>query len=143
MNYPNNNYNQNLPTVKNADPNAPTMLGMKASSAGALSYINICMPIGIIVGIILAVAEKNSKFARFHAFQSLLAVPAMFLFAFFAGIAIAALGFVLSSSIVDILLYGMVFTVFIGFSVLMAFQAFRGKMTKIPVIGNLADKWSD
>lgn len=92
---------------------------------GAASYL-----LGFITGIVFLLIEKQSKFVRFHAMQSIL---------LFGGIFIAnlALGFI------PILgwLGGLVltFVAFIMWIVLM-WKAFQGEMYKVPYVGDLAEK---
>ncbi len=47
-----------------------TNLGMAPNTAGLLCYAPCC--IGLVFSIVAAIVEKQSRFVRFHAFQSLL-----------------------------------------------------------------------
>ncbi len=106
-------------------------------------YLNICLPIGLIYSIIVLVTDKTNKLPRFHAFQSLLLTAALFILGIvlgiFFGIAAAAtksvaLGFGFNS------LFGLVV---LGLSIFLAIKAYQGDLLKLPVIGDLADKWSN
>ncbi len=51
-------------------PGNQTNLGMAPNVAGLLCYVPCC--IGLIFSVVAAIVEKQSRFVRFHAFQSLL-----------------------------------------------------------------------
>ena len=58
---------------KNGDTDtrrAKTNLGLEPNIAGLLCYVPCC--IGLIFSVVAAIVEKQSRFVRFHAFQSLL-----------------------------------------------------------------------
>lgn len=122
-----------------------TALGLDLNVGALLCYINICLPIGLIYSIIVLVTDKENKLPRFHAFQSLLltgvGIVVGIAINIVSGIAIAADITILS------MLVGLVGLVFgLGMLVLVilaAVKAFGGQIYKIPVIGNLADNWSN
>ena len=47
-----------------------TNLGVAPNIAGLLCYVPCC--VGLVFAIVAAIVEKQSRFVRFHAFQSLL-----------------------------------------------------------------------
>lgn len=125
-------------------------LGLDGNVAAALGY-----PIGIIA-IISLIMEKENRFVKFHALQSiLLHVAAIIImvvlwFVFFILIigsaataaatesgAIAGLGGMLS---------GLLWLVFIALYLLglimSAVKAYQGAMFKLPILGNMAEKWT-
>ncbi len=51
-------------------PGNQTNLGMAPNVAGLLCYVPCC--IGLVFSVVAAIVEKQSRFVRFHAFQSLL-----------------------------------------------------------------------
>ena len=53
-----------------------TNLGLAPNVAGLLCYVPCC--IGFVFAIVAAIVEKQSRFVRFHAFQSLLLHGAIF-----------------------------------------------------------------
>lgn len=91
----------------------------------AASYL-----LGFLTGIIFLLIEKQSKFVRFHAMQSIL---------LFGGIFIAniALGFIPFLG----WLVGLVLT-FAGFIfwIVCMWKAFQGEMYKVPYVGEMAEK---
>lgn len=116
-----------------------------------------------IVALILIFIEKDNKFVRFHAFQSvfwgvavLVAAIVAYILAmviFFAG---TILGVLIDSMIgvpivtmimmiIGIIVFVLVFVVIIGGvagSIIAAIQGFNGKLFKLPLIGKWADKYS-
>jgi len=49
---------------------AKTNLGLEPNIAGLLCYVPCCL--GLVFSVVAAIVEKQSRFVRFHAFQSLL-----------------------------------------------------------------------
>lgn len=102
-------------------------MGMKARTAGWLSYL-----FGWVTGLIFLLLERENRFVRFHAMQSLL---------FFGAISILEavfnhipyFGFVSAG-------LGLVW--FVCWIVLMV-AAHRGRYYKLPVIGDYAEKWAN
>lgn len=130
-----------------------TALGLDNNVGALVCYIgNLVCFLGLIYSIIVIVQDKTNKLPRFHAFQSILlsVAPTLILIAYFilAGIGVAidsVLGVPLFS-IIAMLLYFVLLIVFLGMFVMMiiaAVKAFNGEIYKIPVIGNMADKYSN
>ena len=57
-----------------------TNLGLAPNVASLLCYVPCCL--GFVFAVIAAIVEKQSRFVRFHAFQSLLLHAAMFVIGF-------------------------------------------------------------
>ena len=122
----------------------------KKTGLAAISYI-----LGIITGIIvLLVSEREDKFTRFHAIQSIFLCIALFVISIILGLITFLLGAPFwgmgmmnySSSIAmsaGLLLAGVIWTLYgIGVFVLwlyMIISAYSGKKTMLPVIGH----WSE
>jgi uncharacterized membrane protein len=102
-----------------------TTLGMQANVEAPLSYL-----FGFITGIIFFVLEKENKFVRFHAMQSILVSGAFFVLNVVLAL-IPFLGWVLLPLLG---LLGLVLWI-----VLMV-KAYMGETFKIPVIGDIAEK---
>ena len=122
-----------------------TALGLDTNVGAMLTYLPIC-GISLIYSIIVLVTDKSNKTVRFHAFQSLL-LTAVYVVGI---IAVAAVGGVLvaitGSSILGLLVSLLYLVVIIGFLGLMIFgciKAFQNGSYKLPVIGDMADKWSN
>lgn len=121
-------------------------LGLDANLVAMLCYIaNFCCYLGLILSIITVVTDKTNKLARFHAFQSILLSAAGlvigFVFGILNGIAGAA-----DLGILSILISLIAFVLSIGLLIAIiysAIQAYQGNIFKLPVIGDLADNWSN
>jgi uncharacterized membrane protein len=121
-----------------AGPFELTSLGMRARTAGWLSYL-----FGWVTGLIFFLLEKENRFVRFHAMQSIL---------FFGGLSIleAIIRFfetLFSYSLFPFFGSGVISSVvglvsLIYWIVLMV-RASRGVYYKLPVIGDYADKLID
>lgn len=125
------------------DAKAKTQLGLDANLGAALGY-----PIGILA-IILFVMEKENRFARFHALQSLLFhVAAVVLFiviivvglilSFILGMVSSALGGI--AGVLMFLLYMLVILAYIGGLIFAAMKAYQGQWFKLPLVGNMTEK---
>lgn len=119
-------------------------LGLDANVAALLAYLPICA-VNLIMSIIIIVTDKTNKLARFHAFQSLLLMGACIVLGVALGIfgAVAAMA---ESTILALLL--LVVQAVIGLGILVAVimcmvKAFQGQLFKLPIIGDMADKWSN
>lgn len=102
-----------------------TSTGMQANVAGLLSYL-----LGFITGIIFFVIEKDNKFVRFHAMQSMLAFGFLFVLQMIL-MFIPFIGWVLSPivSIVGLILW-----------IIMMIKAYQGEFFKLPIVGEIAEK---
>ncbi|MEH7387380.1 DUF4870 domain-containing protein [Bacillus sp. JJ1521] len=102
-----------------------TSSGLTENVAGLLSYV-----LGPITGIVFFMIEKESRFVRFHALQSIFVFVAIFIitqvlsFIPFIGWIIAFIASPLSLILWIILMY----------------QAYQGKWFKLPVIGEIVDQ---
>src|SRR5687767_10522674 len=123
-----------------------TALGLDENVGGAVSYINICLPIGLIYSIIVLVTEKTNSTVRFHAFQSLLLLGAMIVISVVVGIFAGIVGGVTGSGALAGLL-GMlswlVGIVYMILSIFLAVKAYQNSGFKLPVIGDMAQKWAN
>ncbi|CAN5518102.1 DUF4870 domain-containing protein [soil metagenome] len=123
-----------------------TALGLDNNIGAMLCYVgNLVCALGLIYSIIVLVTDKTNKLPRFHAFQSILLSATGIIFAVvvnvLAGVAVAANSGLLASlfGIVALLVYLAIFAAVI----FAAIKAFQGQMFKLPIIGNMADNWSN
>ena len=112
------------PQMGDVGPLERTSLGMRARSAGLLCYL-----FGWVTGLIFFLLERESRFVRFHAMQSIL---------FFGSLSI------LEEVFSHLPLFGPIggalgLVMFIGWIVLMV-KANRGQYYKLPLFGDLADR---
>jgi uncharacterized membrane protein len=140
---------QNPPPNQQGNERAKTALGLDANLGAALGY-----PIGIIA-LIVFIIEKENRFARFHALQSLLChiawvviIFVVFILFFVLGLILAVIGASSSAggaiagllSILGILVWLAVIAAYIGGLLFAAYKAYSGSWFKLPFIGNMAEK---
>jgi uncharacterized membrane protein len=124
-------------------------LGLDGNVAAALGY-----PIGIIA-IISLIMEKENRFVKFHALQSILLHVGFFVVAiavWIIGVILAIAGMAAAAAtnsgalggIVG-MLFGLLWLVlivaYLGGLIYAAVKAYGGNEFKLPVIGNMAEKW--
>lgn len=130
-----------------------TALGLDANVGALVCYVGniLCGIGGLIYSIIVITQDKTNKLTRFHAFQSILLSVAGAIVGIVIGIPMYVLMFASilgGSTILSILgmLFGLVLLVYVlavlFFWVMSVIKAYGGEIYKIPVIGNMADKWS-
>ncbi len=100
-----------------------TSTGLEENVAGLLCYV-----LGWVTGLVFILLEQENKFVRFHAMQSIIVfgslsvlsilTPFIWIFAPLLGL----LGFVLW--------------------IILIIRAYQGVMYKLPVVGDLAEKWA-
>jgi uncharacterized membrane protein len=117
-----------------------TNLGVAPNVAGLLCYVPCC--VGLVFAIVAAIVEKQSRFVRFHAFQSLLLHGAFFVL----WVGFVILGFVVSSvaGILSVVLLPIEILVGLGLLALVIFlmiKANGGEEYELPVIGKTARQW--
>lgn len=105
-------------------PVMKTSLGLDENIEGFLCYL-----FGWITGLIFLVLEKNSKFVKFHAIQSIIISVAGFVL--LIGSNLIPFGFFISMAIGPI--------TFILWIILMV-KAYQGEWFKLPIAGNIAEK---
>jgi uncharacterized membrane protein len=102
-----------------------TSTGIKPNVAGLLCYL-----VGWITGLIFLLIEKESKFVRFHAIQSISIYVVLFV-VYLVFMFIPVIGL-----IIDILLGIVMFVLWI----LLMYKAYEGEKFKLPFIGDFAEK---
>jgi uncharacterized membrane protein len=119
-------------------------LGLDANVAAGLAYLPVC-GINLIMSIIILVTDKTNKLARFHAFQSLLLLGAGIVLYIIAAMVIGVAAAAESSILVMLgsLLWFVVVIGILGALIFACVKAFMGQIFKLPVIGDMADKWSN
>ena len=121
---------------------AKTNLGLEPNVAGLLCYVPCC--IGLVFSVVAAIVEKQSRFVRFHAFQSLLVHAAAIVLGIGLNLGQVALGFAGLGAVGLLLsLLGMVIGVaFLGLTIFMMIKANAGEELELPVVGSLARQWA-
>ncbi|MDD5568036.1 MAG: DUF4870 domain-containing protein [Candidatus Omnitrophica bacterium] len=102
-------------------------LGMEANIAAVLSYL-----FGFITGLIFYILEKENKFVRFHALQSIIVFGFLFMAGVVAGF-LPLVGFRIITlvGIIEIILW-----------IILMIKAYQGEYLELPIIGEFARKKS-
>jgi uncharacterized membrane protein len=125
------------PSEAAAKPEAESSTGMSANVAGLLCYVA-----GWITGIIFVVLEKKSTFVKFHAWQSIMTFGVLtviqIILSILGAIAVATFspglwGF---ANVLGII----VWVITVGLWIALMLLAYQGKMWKVPLAGNWAEK---
>jgi len=128
-------------------------LGIDGNLAAALGY-----PVGILA-IICLIMEKENRFVKFHALQSILLHVGMMVVGFAIGIIFMILGIVLGVAagagggsaagglaglfgILSMLIWLVIIVAYVGGLIYAAVKAYGGIELKLPVIGNMAENWT-
>jgi uncharacterized membrane protein len=128
---------QNMSSDKSA-------LGLDANITALIGY-----PIGLLA-LVLIFIEKNNKFVRFHALQSVIWSVGVTIFlvaiaiigggiTFGVAMVSGTLGWLIGAVVTLLHLVG--FVALFGGIIYGAIKAYGGHTTKLPVAGNLAEKW--
>ncbi|MGB9758813.1 MAG: DUF4870 domain-containing protein [Thermoproteota archaeon] len=107
------------------DRKTKTSLGLDENLEAALSYV-----LGWVTGLIFFLLEKDDKFVRFHALQSLITFLAFHVIAIFFGV-IPLIGWAFRSliSIAGIVVW-----------IVCIIKAYQGEKFKLPIVGDIAEK---
>jgi uncharacterized membrane protein len=122
------------------NPNGPTSMGMDANVAAGLSYL-----FSIVGGLIFYFGEKQNRFVRFHAMQSILFnafwIVLFIVFFFVQSILYATVILSPLALVLTCLTFLLPFAILVLWIILMVY-AFQGKYFKLPVIGDYAEKYA-
>jgi uncharacterized membrane protein len=118
--------------------NEPTSTGLAPNVAAALSYV-----LGPLTGILFIVLEKENRFVRFHAAQSIAVGVAMII----GSIVLSVLSTILA--FIPILGWIIAFFAGLGFALLtfvlwivLMVRAFQGKEWEVPLVGKYARQYA-
>jgi uncharacterized membrane protein len=129
-------------------PGGKTSLGLEANLGAALCYLaNFLCCLGLVLAIVFLVTEKENRFVKFHAIQSLFLALVQIALCIVMGILTQILGIVLGMIHLGILAFflnwilGLIlFVVFAIVWVLAGIKAYGGQSYKLPLIGEFAWK---
>nr|WP_321496381.1 DUF4870 domain-containing protein [uncultured Methanolobus sp.] len=102
-----------------------TKLGVSENIAGVIAYI-----LGFITGILLLIIEKENSFVRFHAAQSTVLSGILFILGIILGF-IPIIGWLIALFLPFVAIILWLFLIYMAFS---------GKMYRLPVLADFADK---
>ena len=111
--------------MTNGGEKPKTVLGLEENIEGALAYL-----FGLVSGLILFIVEKDNRFIKFHALQSIL-----FSIAYYVLMAVLLM--------IPILGWIMAFLLALagfGFWLFLMYKAYSGEMFKIPLIGDFTEQ---
>ena len=116
-----------------------TSTGIQANVAGLLSYV-----LGWLTGLIFFLIEKENKFVRFHAMQSMIVFGALFLFQIVLGMFMTALIMMHIGFLVPIfyLLNSLIILACVVLWIVFMIKAYQGEKFKLPVVGDMAKKYA-
>lgn len=121
-------YSQPGPFYNTTHPNGPTTMKMNPNTAAGLSYLAWW-----VTGFIVFLAEKQSRFVRFHAMQAILLSTVLALI-------YIILGLFSREPFIGLFLWPLVLVVSFGIWLYVLINAFQGKYIKLPLIGNYAER---
>jgi uncharacterized membrane protein len=113
-----------------------TSLGMEQNLEGLLCYVGWW-----VTGIIFYIMEKENKFVRFHAVQSIVVFGAYTVIAVILSIIINLMSF-FGGFFAGFLLF-IIWVLAIILWVILMMKAYQGQMYKLPIAGDIADKNSN
>jgi uncharacterized membrane protein len=127
-------------------PGGKTSLGLESNVGAMLCYIaNFLCCAGVILAIVFLVTEKENRFVKFHAVQSLFLAALQLAVGIVVGILGLLLGMVLDMIHMEwvswLMILGLrliLFLVFILLWVIAGIKAYGGQWYKLPLIGNFA-----
>ncbi len=105
-----------------------TSLGMDENIEAALSYF-----LGFLTGILFFVMEKESKFVKFHAMQSIAVFIALFVINMFLDI-------ILGITVVGLMLFPLIWLLEFILWIVLMYKAYKGEKFMLPVVGDFAEK---
>ncbi len=105
-----------------------TSLGMDENIEAALSYF-----LGFLTGILFFVMEKESKFVKFHAMQSIAVFIALFVINMFLDI-------ILGITVVGLMLFPLIWLLEFILWIVLMYKAYKGEKFKLPILGDFAEK---
>ena len=129
-------------------PGGKTSLGLESNVGAMLCYIaNIICCLGVILAVIFLVTEKENRFVKFHAVQSLFLVGLQLV----VGIIVSILGLIVSMALDlvhmgwagSLLVLGLrliLLLIFVILWLIAGIKAYGGQWYKLPIIGEFAWK---
>ena len=110
--------------TKHAEVKKVTALGIDENLEGALCYF-----LGFLTGVLFLILEKDNKFIRFHAMQSIALFIPLFM-----------IGFILSFTFVLLVLVPLLWLLEFALWIFMMYKAYNKEMYKLPIVGDFAAK---
>lgn len=124
-----------------APPTGPTNVGLAPNVGGLICYVPCC--IGLVFSVVVAIVEKQSRFLRFHAFQSLLFHAALIAVGLALGIFVQVLSMVsaVAAGLLGFVLNTLLFLAALGATIFLMVKAYGNEEFEIPTLGPMARRW--
>jgi uncharacterized membrane protein len=111
-----------------------TITGLDENIAGLLCYL-----LGIVTGIVFYILESENKFIKFHALQSIIVFGNLLII---SGVVVPIIFTIpLLGSIVGSILSLVVSIAALVLWIVLMFKAYQGEKYKVPIAGDLAEKY--
>ena len=101
-----------------------TSTGMQPNVAALLCYL-----VGWVSGLVFFLIEKENKFVRFHAFQSMVVFGAFTILSIVLTVTVVGIALMPILGIAELILW-----------IVLMVKAYQGEMFKLPVAGDMAEK---
>ncbi len=122
-----------------------TALGLDTNVGALLCYLPICL-VSVIYSIIVLVSDKENRFVRFHAFQSLLLtglyVVVIIGVQIVSAVLVAATNSGALAGLVGLLAL-VIIVAFLGAMIFGMIKGYQGQQFKFPIVGDMAEKWAN
>lgn len=120
-----------------------TALGLDTNVGALLCYLPVCL-ISLVYSIIVIVSEKDNKFMRFHAFQSLLLTVLYIVLMLGVSLIGGVIAAVVSETIGALfsLLSFVIIVAFLAAMIYGCIKGYQGQKFKFPIVGDMAEKWA-
>jgi len=105
--------------------------GMQANLAALLSYV-----LGVLTGIIFYLIEKDNKFVRFHAMQSIIVFGGLFVISMVNNF---MLRIMFPLAIVS-MISAMIGIISLILWIVLMIKAYQGESFKLPIVGDIAER---
>jgi len=105
--------------------------GMQPNVAACLSYV-----LGFVTGLIFYLTEKDNKFVRFHAMQSIVVFGSLFVI----NMAITFMLWMMLPWAVRSMISGLIGIISLVLWIILMIKAYQGEYFKLPISGDIAEK---
>ena len=105
---------------------AKTSMGLEENIAGLLSYV-----LGWVTGLVFFLIEKDNKFVRFHAMQSIITFGSL-----------TVIGVILSWIPFGWVISWLVSILALVLWIVLIVKAYQGQKFKLPIAGDMAEKYA-
>jgi len=105
-------------------PSTPSS-GLTENVASLLAYL-----FSVVGGIVFFLIDKRPK-VRFNAMQSIILGAAVFI-----------IGIILTITVIGLFVVWIIYLAYFVLSIMLMVKAYQGNTWKLPLIGNLAEKWA-